>query len=164
MRYIFLVCLSVSCMSCKTSDPIADPLSIETANPKLFRYDVVPVLTSNELNELVRLINVERAKVKAAPVILSSGLNCAAQKHANDIGVKKRCTHTGSNGSSPWDRAKSCGTTANGEIVACGHQTPAAAVKGWYNSSGHRTIMLNKSYTRVGVGMLNNYWVAIFSK
>ena len=165
MRYFISLVLLLLCHSCiSINQTMPQPLSNDTELPKIFRFDIVPTMQSSTLTELVRLINVERAKVKAAPVVLSTGLNCAAQKHANDIGAKKRCTHTGSDGSSPWDRAKRCGTFANGEIVACGYQTPAATVKGWYGSSGHRTIMLNPTYTRIGVGMFNNYWVAIFSK
>lgn len=112
---------------------------------------------------VLRNINSYRARAGAAPVVLDTRLTCAADKHSKDIGESRTCSHYGRDGSSPWDRAARCGTSANGEIVACGHTTPEAAVLGWYNSTGHRNIMLNKSFKKVGIGMFNNYWTAIFS-
>lgn len=111
---------------------------------------------------LADAINAARKSRGLSEVKVEIALNCAAKRHADDIGVKKICGHYGTDGSSPWDRAKSCGTSADGEIVACGQGSPKAAVDAWTTSPGHAAIMYAPNQTVVGVGMLNNYWVAIF--
>jgi len=114
------------------------------------------------LQALADSINAARKSRGLAEVKVEAGLNCAAKRHADDIGVKKICGHTGSDNSSPWQRATACGTKADGEIVACGQGSPKAAVDAWSLSPGHAAIMYAPDQTVVGVGMLNNYWVAIF--
>lgn len=111
---------------------------------------------------LLSEINKARASRGLGAVVATDGLNCAAQRHAKDIGVKRICGHTGSDGSSPWDRAGSCGAQADGEIVACGQGSPESAVQAWTMSPGHAAIMYDRNQSKVGVAMLNNYWVAIF--
>jgi uncharacterized protein YkwD len=123
--------------------------------------DPVPP-SAGTIQELADAINSARKSRGLSEVKVELQLNCAAKRHADDIGVKKICGHTGSDGSSPWDRAKDCGTSADGEIVACGQGSPKAAVDAWTLSPGHAAIMYAPNQTVVGVGMLNNYWVAIF--
>jgi uncharacterized protein YkwD len=123
--------------------------------------DPVPP-SSDTIQALADAINSARKSRGLSEVKVELQLNCAAKRHADDIGVKKICGHTGSDGSSPWDRAKDCGTSADGEIVACGQGSPKAAVDAWTMSPGHAAIMYAPNQTVVGVGMLNNYWVAIF--
>ena len=115
------------------------------------------------LKDLFEEMNKIRSKYGAGPLVLNPRLNCAAKKHSEDIGRTRRCSHTGSDGSSPWKRAERCGIKAYGEIVACGQGTPKAAIDAWFKSSGHRNLMLNKKFKKVGVGMKNNYWTAIFA-
>jgi len=123
--------------------------------------DPVPP-SADTVQALADTINSARKSRGLSEVKVELQLNCAAKRHADDIGVKKICGHTGSDGSSPWDRAKDCGTSADGEIVACGQGSPKAAVDAWTLSPGHAAIMYAPNQTVVGVGMLNNYWVAIF--
>ncbi len=54
-----------------------------------------------------------------------------------------------------------------GENIAVGYPTAAAVMKGWMNSSGHRKNILNKSFTRIGLGLATSedgakYWVQDF--
>ena len=110
------------------------------------------------LVSLVRAINAARTSRGLNEVAVELALNCAAKRHADE----KICGHTGSDGSSPWDRAKSCGTSADGEIVACGQLSPQAAVDAWTQSPGHAAIMYDPNQTVIGVGMVDNFWVALF--
>jgi len=109
-------------------------------------------------------INKARASRGLSPVEILPALNCAAKRHADDVGAKHVCGHTGSDGSSPWDRARDCGTSANGEIVACGQGDAKAAVQAWTYSPGHAAIMYDGGQKKMGVAMYQNYWVAIFQK
>lgn len=117
---------------------------------------------SEDPTGLLFAINAARAKRGLSPVTLDAALVCAAQRHAKDIGASRTCGHTGSDGSSPWDRAKACGGEADGEIVACGQRSPSEAVDAWTNSPGHAAIMYDANQKKIGVAMDQNYWVAIF--
>lgn len=109
-------------------------------------------------------VNKARASRGLAAVEILPALNCAAARHALDTGKRGMCSHTGSDGSSPWDRAKDCGTFANGEIIACGQGDATTAVNAWTLSPGHAAIMYDGGQKKMGVGMSNNYWVVIFQK
>lgn len=90
-------------------------------------------------------------------------LMCAARRHADDVGPKNLCSHTGSDGSDPGDRAAACGGGWSGEIIACGQATAADAVQAWLGSPGHRAVLTDPNNRHVGVAMNNHYWVGIFS-
>lgn len=109
-------------------------------------------------------VNKARASRGLSAVEIIPALNCAAARHAKDTGARGMCSHTGSDGSSPWDRAKDCGTFANGEIIACGQGDATTAVNAWTLSPGHAAIMYDGGQKKMGVGMSNNYWVVIFQK
>jgi hypothetical protein len=121
--------------------------------------------TSTELQQALRLINDERAKIGAAPLTLNSSLTCAAQGHAKYMSDFRRCSHTGSGGSTFVQRVEACGYRswrALGENVACGYTTWSAAMTGWMNSSGHRANILSRSYREVGLGRYSHYYVQDF--
>ena len=51
-----------------------------------------------------------------------------------------------------------------GENIAAGHTTPEWVVDAWMNSEGHRTNILEKSFTHMGIGHVarGNYWTQMF--
>ena len=116
-------------------------------------------------DEVCNLINKERAKRKLKPVTLNSKLTGAAQDYALYMAKHKKFSHN-ADGRSPGQRisAKKYKWSACGEIIAKGYPNAAAVVKGWMNSSGHRAIILGKSYTQIGVGKSGAYWVVDFAK
>lgn len=116
------------------------------------------------VKNLLDEVNAARKSRGLSEVSFDSKLDCAAGKHAADIGPKRICGHTGSDGSSPWDRASRCGTSANGEIVACGQGDAKGAVQAWTLSPGHAAIMYDPSQKAMGGGMVGSYWVVIFRK
>lgn len=111
-----------------------------------------------------KAVNKARASRGLSAVEILPALNCAVARHAKDTGSRGMCSYTGSDGSSPWDRAKDCGTFANGEIIACGQGDATTAVNAWTLSPGHAAIMYDGGQKKMGVGMSNNYWVVIFQK
>lgn len=123
-----------------------------------------PIPGADAINlQLWEEINKARAGKGLAKVELDGKLSCGAKIHAEDIGPKRICGHTGSDGSSPTERLARCDYRGGwGEIVACGQRTPSEAVKAWHNSPGHAAIMYDSRNTYVGVHMINNYWVAVF--
>jgi len=123
----------------------------------------VPPQDQAALTELANIINQERAAKGLSVLTINTALNCATKRHAADAGSHNSCSHTGSDGSSPWDRAKDCGGSGNGEIIACGQGSPRAAVNAWIASPGHNAIMFDGQNVTFGLGMSNNYWVVEFS-
>ncbi|WAL58803.1 CAP domain-containing protein [Thermocoleostomius sinensis] len=127
------------------------------------------------VNQVLELTNQFRAQNGLAPLKLNSELNAAAQAHSQDMAQNDYFSHTGKNGSKPWDRAKVVGYEARsmGENIAAGQTTPEAVVQGWINSPGHRANLLNPNYTELGVGYFylendtgsvnyKRYWTQLF--
>lgn len=123
-----------------------------------------PPPTEGDVAGIGAEVNKARASRGLSAVEILPALNCAAARHAKDTGSRGMCSHTGSDGSSPWDRAKDCGTFANGEIIACGQGSAAEAVNAWTLSPGHAAIMYDGGQKKMGVAVSNNYWVVIFQK
>ncbi|WP_433497677.1 CAP domain-containing protein [Sphaerimonospora sp. CA-214678] len=120
-------------------------------------------------NEVVRLTNAERAKAGCAPLKHDAKLHAAAYAHTADMSAKNYFSHTSQDGRSFADRIKAAGYSygAIAENIAKGYQTPEAVVQGWMNSPGHRTNMLNCSYTDIGVGHVKAggpYWTQNFGR
>jgi uncharacterized protein YkwD len=125
--------------------------------------------------EVVNIVNTERAKVGCNPVTMDSRLLTAAYKHSQDMGDNDYFSHTGLNGSSPWDRMEAEGynfSTA-GENIAAGSNSPTGVMTAWMNSSGHRNNILNCDFIHIGVGYYykandtgninyTHYWTQVF--
>jgi uncharacterized protein YkwD len=105
-------------------------------------------------------------------VQLDAGLEAAARAHAADQFDRgcSKLSHTGTDGSSPFDRILRTGyryrTAA--ENIACGYAGPGDVMNGWMTSSGHRANILNGSVTHVGISATrdawgNTYWVQVFA-
>ncbi|MEU8068394.1 CAP domain-containing protein [Micromonospora sp. NPDC049151] len=123
---------------------------------------------SAELQQVVTIVNQERAKAGCKALTVNAKLNLAAQRHSQNQADHKKMDHTGSDGSQPWDRVKAAGYSYSmvGENVAWNYQTPAAVMEGWMNSEGHRKNILNCSYTQIGVGVARSngpYWTQVFA-
>ena len=127
--------------------------------------------------DIFNLTNIERANGGCPPLRLDAQLTQAAQGHAVDMALNDFFSHTGSNGSSPWDRINATGYqfASAGENIAAGYATPQAAMNGWMNSPGHRANILNCNFQDIGVGYYyrnpdpgqvnyRHYWVQVFAR
>jgi uncharacterized protein YkwD len=119
-----------------------------------------------EEKQVLDLTNQERAKQGL------SALKCNATlvKAAQDWSLKQcqvgRISHDNFSA-----RLKATGLRYYGaaENVAMGQSTPAAVVRAWMNSSGHRRNIMNGSLTHLGVGVSRckgsrPYWTQIFMR
>ena len=162
--------LKVSSMEYYTSNnlDIDEPQEVNVVNEKdVSELDfLADANATNASIELMSSINLERKNKKIGQLTTNSGLLCAAQFHAKDIGSRKTCSHYGKDGSTFQSRAKRCGfnLVTGGEIVACGYKSARTAVDGWIASPGHNRIIFNPLYKLFGCDMYNNYWVCVFSK
>ncbi|MBW4705374.1 CAP domain-containing protein [Micromonospora sp. RL09-050-HVF-A] len=122
----------------------------------------------SQVQQVVDLVNAERAKAGCAAVTVDAKLTLAAQQHSQDQADHKNMTHTGSDGSDAGQRLDRAGYTwrTYGENVAWNQQTPAAVMDAWMNSSGHRANILNCAFTEIGVGVADSngpYWTQDFA-
>ena len=149
---------------------------IKAANPHIANPDLIypgQVLTipsdDNEAKsfeaEVVRLVNIERKKAGLSELKHNWELSRVARYKSEDMRDKGYFSHTSPTYGSPFQMMKSFGISYRtaGENIAKGQTTPAAVVKGWMNSSGHRANILNSSFTEIGVGYASgNYWTQMF--
>ena len=118
-------------------------------------------------NQVVKLVNEERAKAGLSPLTVNSKAANAAQTRAREI--EKSFSHTRPDGSSFNTALTEAGVSFRGagENIAYGQTTPQQVMEGWMNSSGHRANILNANYTSIGVGHYKNgagvdYWTQLF--
>jgi uncharacterized protein YkwD len=120
--------------------------------------------------ELLRLVNVERRRVNAKPLVLSPQLTAAAQRHSQDMAANRRMSHTGSDGSTMRSRIDDTQYrwSTIGENVAMGQPNAAAVMAAWVNSPGHRQNILNPAFTELGIGYATAanrpYWTQVFAR
>ncbi|XWW45299.1 CAP domain-containing protein [Fibrella sp. USSR17] len=130
--------------------------------------------------EILTYLNAARSKsclcgsttyAPAPALALNTKLNTASDKFALDMATYNYFSHTGRDGSQPWDRMTREGyiwRTA-GENIAAGYTTARAVVDGWLKSPGHCANIMNPSFKEVGVGYAYSatstykyYWVTDF--
>ncbi|MEV0808591.1 CAP domain-containing protein [Micromonospora sp. NPDC050200] len=123
---------------------------------------------SSQAQQVVDLVNAERAKAGCGKVGVDDKLMLAAQRHSQDQADHQNMSHTGSDGSDAGDRIDRVGYTwrTYGENVAWNQKTPAAVMDAWMNSPGHRANILNCAFTEIGVGVASSngpYWTQVFA-
>ena len=110
------------------------------------------------------------ARPPVGALALDASLNDAAGVHALDMATNDFFSHTGSDGSSPFDRIAAAGFPGgSGENIGAGYPTAAAVVAGWMGSSGHCNNIMGSSYTFMGAAYAFNaastyghYWAQTF--
>lgn len=121
------------------------------------------------IQQVVNLVNEERATEGLAPLTIDTKVQAAAMVRAEEC--EERFSHTrpdGSNFATALKEQKVSYRSA-GENIAYGQQTPEAVMKAWMNSSGHRANIMNPNFTTIGVGYYENangtdYWCQLFTR
>ena len=117
-------------------------------------------------DQVVTLVNAERAAAGCPALAVSDALTTAAQGHSDDMSANDYFSHTSLDGSTASDRAEAAGFTgtALGENIAAGQRTPQDVMAAWMGSDGHRANILNCGYTVIGVGLNEDgwYWTQMF--
>lgn len=140
------------------SNPVSTTLSAGAADTNAAAF----------AEEVIRLVNVERAKVGVAPLTSQSQLTQAAQNHAIDLACYGAVGHTSLDGGTLIERldAVEYMWASAGENMAVNYATPATVVTAWMNSAGHRANILEPEFTQIGIGYVYNpaatykhYWV-----
>jgi uncharacterized protein YkwD len=104
--------------------------------------------------QILDLVNQERAKVGADPLSINEQLDQAADLHSQDQASMNNMSHTGSNGSNLGIRIQEVGYQFSmaAENVAYGYLDAETVMAGWMASEGHRENILNPNLQEIGIG------------
>ncbi len=117
------------------------------------------------LAQLLAAHNMERTSRGFAALFLNAKLTAAAQKHATWMAANRRLSHIGAGGSEFDQRIKAENylLRTGGENIAEGYASVESVMRGWMNSTDHRSNILKGSYKEVGFGHSGTYWCAVFA-
>lgn len=121
---------------------------------------------SNYVDEVLRLVNIERKKEGLSELTATEALKNAANQRA--IEIKSVFSHSRPDGSFCFTVLGEYGVSYRtaGENIAYGQRTPQEVVQGWMNSEGHRANILNSNFRKLGVGCYESsgvlYWTQLF--
>jgi uncharacterized protein YkwD len=110
--------------------------------------------------EILRLVNVERAKAGKSVLTLSPRLAVVARGHSYDMAIRHYLAHGSPEGTGPAERVGGVGIgyQAIGENIYMDDTRdesalPRRAVDAWLRSTTHRENMLSGGFTETGVGV-----------
>ncbi|MEN6301030.1 MAG: CAP domain-containing protein, partial [Anaerolineaceae bacterium] len=104
----------------------------------------VSVMNATYEQEVLDLVNSERASRGIPPLKRVTALDYAARYHSADLGQDNYFSHDSydrENGSlvfecGTWDRISSFYPSASGENIAGGYSSPKSVMNAWMNSEG----------------------------
>ncbi|MER5554798.1 sigma-70 family RNA polymerase sigma factor [Streptomyces sp. NPDC002793] len=108
--------------------------------------------------EVIALVNNERAEEGCGAVSGNGLLAKAASRHSADMAARDYFSHTSQDGTDPGARITAAGYrwSTYGENIAKGQPTAAAVMDSWMNSSGHRANILNCAFKEIGIGRVDS--------
>ncbi|GAA0182424.1 hypothetical protein SH2C18_48080 [Clostridium sediminicola] len=120
-------------------------------------------------NKVIKLVNCKRAKMDLKPLVRNYELAKIARLKSQDLVDNNYFSHRSPTYGSPFDMISNFGITYSiaGENIAFGQITPSEVMKAWMKSKGHRSNILNSSFTEIGVGVVVDehgryYWTQMF--
>jgi uncharacterized protein YkwD len=126
-------------------------------------------LSPEEANVILR-VNEERARSGLNPLWHNAQLSAAALRHSRDMATNNFFSHTGSDGSSPWDRVGEAKYTGGfkGEYIGQGYATAeswiAAIMATGVITPSYLQILMDPQADRIGVGYQSLYWTMEIGK
>lgn len=109
---------------------------------------------TSEMQQMLNLINQERAKVGVAALKFDAQVNKVAGIKAKEMVEKDYFSHTSPTYGTPFDMLRQFGVSfkSAGENLA-GNTSVEAAHRALMNSAGHRQNILNSRYNYIGIGI-----------
>ena len=129
--------------------PISGVPTVKVQGPASCSYST----SSSYQTQLVNLINGARAEAGLYPLGVNAQLTAAALGHSIDMACHGLISHSGSDGSSPYERIVAAGysPSLSSEIIY-GSGYPQTAFDWWMSDQIHRDEILNPNVTELGVG------------
>ncbi|MEU9196842.1 sigma-70 family RNA polymerase sigma factor [Streptomyces hundungensis] len=108
-----------------------------------------------DAQQVLDLVNSERAKAGCSALTTNSKLYEAALKHSENMAAQNFFDHTDPSGAGPGERITAAGYkwSTYGENIARGQADAAAVMDSWMHSSGHRANILNCAFKEIGIGV-----------
>lgn len=124
-----------------------NPTGAPTSRPK------GPCQPEQSATEIVTLINNARKDAGLPRLNVNAQLTASAQGHSDDMACHNLFSHTGSDGSSIYDRIVAAGYSPSdwGEIIYAGGSAQQA-FDWWMNDPPHRAIILDPKMEDIGAG------------
>jgi uncharacterized protein YkwD len=116
-------------------------------------------------DQVFALVNQARAAAGLPPYNRAPELDASARAHSLDMAATCNQSHTGSDGSQPWDRMTAAGYNWRlaAENIASGQTTAAGVFDTWFNEApdaagqrGHRDNILNPTAKDIGISVVFN--------
>lgn len=140
--------------------------------------EIAPAVNQGYEQEVVELVNAERAARGLPPLKRVIELDQSSRYHATDMGQDDYFDHdtydrVGGNlvlVCGTWDRIQAYYPSPQAENIAAGYTSPQSVMNGWMNSDGHRANILSTNSWEFGVGYYEGggsyyrYWVQNFGK
>lgn len=137
-------------------------------NKGFTKYEMGPA----DPQEILELVNQERARIGVAPLVLDENIQKSAQLKADDMEAKGYKQHNipGTNSMLSPEMAQlyresNCsvaGENLTWGILGDNENTSQAAFTAWMNSEPHRKAIQNSKYTKTGIGVKNGVVVQHF--
>ncbi len=135
-----------------------------------------PSQISKLRQDVLALVNAERAKAGLAPLKRSVTLETSAQQYAQSMAKRGFFGHTGPGGETLKDRMEKSGyyrpffqsecfcvaRYIMGENLARGQKTAKEVVTDWMQSPAHKAAITTTDFTDTGIGIVAGVWVQHF--
>ncbi len=142
-----------------------EPEAVESVDLPFRSSD--PLIDQEAEEEMLRLLNQERALQGLSELVMDETLREIARKHSVDMLQRGYFSHIDPEGNTPFDRMQAGGASFSiaGENLALA-PTISIAHQGLMNSPGHRENILLDQYHRVGIGAAsdNRYGIMFTQK
>lgn len=125
----------------------------QVVSPSASATPSVAVDTSQEAL-ILALVNQARQTQGLGRLSANTVLTRTAQLHSDDQAEHETMTHTGSDGSEPWERAERlgyCYRSFGENVLMRGDVSADGAYDQWWNSPPHKANMLGADFTEIGI-------------
>jgi uncharacterized protein YkwD len=114
---------------------------------------------ASQTDQVLSIVNQERASAGCEPLHSDSRLVAAAQGHSSDMARRDYFSHDTPEGVAFDQRIKAAGYPQPGaENIAMGQRSAAEVMDAWMHSDGHRRNILNCDLTTIGIGLDTDGW------
>src|SRR5699024_1146943 len=116
--------------------------------------------------QIFDMTNVFRKYFEKSALNWDKSLHSVALSHSKDMKERDYFSHVAPNGDGLSERLTEWDISyqSAGENIAADYDDAPDVVAGWLNSEGHRQIMLDDSFTSLGVGVYRNYYTQNYLK
>lgn len=128
--------------------------------------DLLSIVEKGKEQQIFDMTNVIRIRNGLTPVEWDQATADVAYSHSKEMHDEKYFSHVSPNHGDLTNRLLNGGVTflAAGENIAARYVDAISVVEGWQNSEGHRTTLLHKEFTHLGVGVYGDYYTQNFIK